>query len=170
MRNAAHALHCKWPLFLQITQNTSDRVCQEDAKDAADEDSGDPRRPTHEYLVSSEVCYPLKRTFPSEPTLRYTHNVPDHAQDDPKAAHSPHRPCHDQRTALGKLDDSACEKGGVTREQLADALKFASGRSWHWNDCNTSCAPAEEPTVCNCAELEAHRLALLASAGQLRSA
>ena len=116
MRNAAHALHCKWPLFLQSTQNTSDRVRQEDAKDAADEDSGDPRRPTHEYLVSSEVCYSLKRTFPSEPTLRYTHNVPDHAQDDPKAAHSPHRPCDDQRTALRELDDHSSEEGGVIWE------------------------------------------------------
>ena len=100
------------------------------------------------------------------------HPMTRDAQDDPKAAHSPHRPCDDKRTALGKLDDCASEKGGLTREQRADALKFASGRSWHWNDCNTSCAPAEEPTACNCAELEAQpdRQALLASAGQLRSA
>ena len=44
------------------------------------------------------------------------HPMTRDAQDDPKAAHSPHRPCDDQRTALGELDDPACEKGGVIWE------------------------------------------------------
>ena len=57
--------------------------------------------------------------------MRYTHNVPDHAQDDPKAAHSPHRPCDDQRTALGKLDDRACEKGGVSKVQPDEIYNWA---------------------------------------------
>ena len=42
------------------------------------------------------------------------HPMCSDAQDDPKAAHSPHRPCDDKRTALGKLDDCASEKGGVS--------------------------------------------------------
>ena len=57
--------------------------------------------------------------------MRYTHNVPDHAQDDPKAAHSTHRPCDDQRTALGKLDDSACEKGGLSKVQPDEIYNWA---------------------------------------------
>ena len=44
------------------------------------------------------------------------HPMTRDAQDDPKAAHSPHRPCDDQRTALGELDDHSGEAGGVIRE------------------------------------------------------
>jgi hypothetical protein len=43
------------------------------------------------------------------------------------------------------------------RVLLADEFRALSGRKWHWMDCQTSVAPAEEPGPCTCAGLDAER-------------